>query len=96
MPIKPVNKWLTCTASRLSSSVHEKKEEEESGNGERERESESEKLTHAHLHFKAFKAAVESWFKLSLILLLSRLSKFMAEEGAREGGGEREGASGFH
>lgn len=63
---------------------------------ERERESESEKLTHAHLHFKAFKAAAESWFKLSLILLLSRLSKFMAEEGAREGGGEREGASGFH
>lgn len=61
-----------------------------------ERESESEKLTHAHLHFKAFKAAAESWFKLSLILLLSRLSKFMAEEGAREGGGEREGASGFH
>lgn len=73
-----------------------KKKEEESGSGERERESESEKLTHAHLHFKAFKAAAESWFKLSLILLLSRLSKFMAEEGAREGGGEREGASGFH
>lgn len=95
MFIKPVNKWLTCSASRLSPSVH-KKSRGARERRERERESESEKLTHAHLHFKAFKAAAESWFELSLILLLSRLSKFMAEEGARGGGGERDGASGFH
>lgn len=63
-----------------------------------ERGNQSEKLTHAHLHFKAFKAAEEEWFELSLILLLSRLSKFTAEEGAMGGGGggQRGGASGFH
>lgn len=52
------------------------------------RGNQSEKLTHAHLHFKAFKAAEEEWFELSLILLLSRLSKFTAEEGER---GKEEG-----
>lgn len=40
------------------------------------------------MHFKAFKAAAESWFELTLILLLSRLSKFMAEERAGEWGEE--------
>lgn len=83
--VKPDQKWLTCSAWRLSPSVHKKRK---AGEG---RGNQSEKLTHAHLHFKAFKAAEEEWFELSLILLLSRLSKFTAEEGERgkEGGTER-------
>lgn len=55
-----------------------------------ERGNQSKKLTHAHLHFKAFKVAEEEWFELSLILLLSRLSKFMAEEGGRREGEGKE------
>lgn len=84
MLINPVNIGLNCRVARLSPSVHKKKKKYR-------RAGEREKLTHAHLHFKALSSgAAESWFELSLILLLSRLSKFMAEEGVKGEGGSRE------
>lgn len=64
---------------KVSPSVHKKGKQES-----RREENQSKKLTHAHLHFKAFKAAEEDWSELSLILLFSRLSKFMEKEEEEE------------